>query len=96
MQIAKINISITTIVAPTSVPEITETKSPIMVPVIEKMQEKTVTLLKLLKIIIEETEGKIINAEIKRVPTRFMARTITAATTDAKIMFTIFVFVPQV
>ena len=50
MQIAKINISITTIVAPTGVPEITETKSPVMVPVIEKMQEKTVTLLKLLKI----------------------------------------------
>ena len=42
-----------------------------------------VTFLKLLQTSIDETAGKIINAEIKSVPTRFIASTIITAITLA-------------
>lgn len=95
LQIIQQIISKTTIVEPTGVPETIATIRPVIAAITEITQEKIVTFLKLLNRYIEETGGKITRAEIKRVPTRFMERTITEAITDARIMFITFVFTPQ-
>ena len=95
LQTAKIPISIITIVEPTGVSVNIETRIPTSAPNTEKTHEATVTLLKLLKISIEDTDGKMMSAEIKSVPTRFIARTITVAMTEARTTFRIFVRVPQ-
>ena len=83
-----------TIVEPTGVPARIEIRIPAIAQKTEKPHAKIVTRLKLLKSCIEETAGKIISAEISRVPTRFIARTIIVAITAAIIMFISFVFVP--
>jgi hypothetical protein len=79
----KAAIFIITIVEPTGVPATMDKSNPIMAHTTERRQAKIVTFLKLLKICIDETAGKIIRAEIKRVPTRFMARTMIRAVTIA-------------
>ena len=58
-----------------------ESKSPIVEQTVEKITEKSVTDLKLLKILIAERAGNIRRAEIKSEPTRFIARTIIIAVT---------------
>lgn len=58
-----------------------ESKSPIVEQTVEKITEKIVTDLKLLKILIAERAGNISRAEIKSEPTRFIARTIIIAVT---------------
>ena len=88
---AKHKMSAITIVGPTGVLHIIATKIPVTALKTEMTQAKMVTFLKLLHTSIDETAGKIINAEIKRVPTRFIASTIITAITLARIMFTSFV-----
>ena len=70
-------------------------RMPVTAQKTEKPQAKIVTILKLLKISIEETAGKIISAEISKVPTRFIARTIITAITDARTIFMSFVLMPH-
>ena len=94
LQIPKHRISIITIVEPTGVPAIIEIKMPEAAPITENTQEKIVTCLKLLNTSIEEIAGKMIRAEIKREPTRFMARTMIMAITVAITTFKRRVFVP--
>ena len=86
---------IITIVEPTGVPATIETKIPDAAPKTEMTHEKTVTPLKLLNNIIAEIEGKIINADIKSEPTRFIAKTIIIAITEAITIFSKRVWVPQ-
>lgn len=95
MQTAKHKISTITIVGPTGVLHIIAAKIPVIALKTEITHANMVTFLKLLQTSIDETAGKIINAEIKRVPTRFIASTIITAITLARIMFTSFVFVPH-
>ena len=71
--------SAATIVDPTGVPAKIEIKRPRTAHVMEKITEQIVTFLKLLNISIAEIAGKITRAEIKREPTRFMARTMMMA-----------------
>lgn len=96
LQNPKHTISTTTIVEPTGVPETIATNKPIIAARTDIIHAKNVTFRKLLKIIIEETAGNIMRADIKSVPTRFIARTITVAITAARIIFINFVFIPQV
>ena len=70
-------------VEPTGVPAKMEMIIPARAHTMDDIAENTVTLLKLLKILIAESAGKIISAEIKSEPTRFMARTIMTAITVA-------------
>ena len=72
-----------TIVEPTGVPATIATRIPRTAQNTEKIAAKIVTDLKLLNRSIEETAGKIISAEIRRVPTRFIARTMITATITA-------------
>ena len=72
-----------TTVGPTGVPKITAAVIPKTAAVTEKMHEATVTDLKLLNNCNDVTEGKIISAEIRSEPTRFIARTIITAVNDA-------------
>ena len=60
----------------------------------EKQQANIVTFLKLLNNCMDETAGKIMSAEISRVPTRFIARTIIVAMTAAMIIFISLVLIP--
>lgn len=71
--------SAATIVLPTGVPAKIEIKRPAVEQITEMTAEQIVTERKLLKILIAERAGKITSAEIKRDPTRFMARTIITA-----------------
>ena len=84
-----------TIVEPTGVPATIETRMPDAAPKTETTHDKAVTPLKLFDTIIAEIGGKIIRADIKRVPTRFIARTMIIAITDAMTMFKSRVGVPQ-
>ena len=68
---------------PTGVPQIMETKIPRSAQIADIIVENTVTDLNVLKTRIAERAGNIINAEIRREPTRFIARTITTAITIA-------------
>ena len=72
---------------PTGVPASIEERTPTIVPKTEIAADEITTLRKLLKISMEEIAGKIISAEIKSEPTRFIARTIITAITTAIITF---------
>ena len=75
-------------VEPTGVPARIEARSPTTVHTTEKAAEKIITDLKLLKSRIAESAGKIINAEIRSEPTRFIASTmITAMVTAIKKLY---------
>lgn len=71
--------STATIVLPTGVSPIIDIKSPAKEQKTEITAEQTVTDLKLLKILMALSAGKITSAEIKSEPTRFIARTIIIA-----------------
>ena len=71
------------IVEPTGVENKIESRMPVMAQKTEITAEEITALLKLLKMRIEASAGKIISAEIKREPTRFMARTIIIAVITA-------------
>ena len=94
LQIKKAAISLITIVEPTGVPARIDASSPVTAQKTEMQQAKIVTFLKLLNISMEETAGKIIRAEIRRVPTRFIASTIITAIRLAIKTFISFVLVP--
>lgn len=79
MQTRKAAKSAATIVEPTGVPAKIEIKSPEIEQIDESTAEQIVTERKLLKILIAERAGKIIKAEIKSEPTRFIASTIITA-----------------
>lgn len=70
-------------VEPTGVPARIEARSPTTVHTTENAAEKIITDLKLLKSRIAESAGKIINAEIRSEPTRFIASTIITAMVTA-------------
>ena len=73
------NISATTMVGPTGVPASIEINIPRTAQNTEIIALLIVTALKFLNILIEDRAGKIISAEIRSEPTRFIARTITTA-----------------
>ena len=68
-----------TIVEPTGVPAIIEMSIPRVVQTTDMQAEHTVTARKLLNTRIAESVGKIIRAEIKSEPTRFIASTMVTA-----------------
>ena len=70
-------------VAPTGVPARIEIIRPALAQISEIITEQIITLLKLLKSLIAESAGKIINAEISSEPTKFIAKTIITAITTA-------------
>ena len=69
-------------------------KIPIIAQVTEIIAELIITEKKLLKILIAERAGKMISAEIRSAPTRFIASTITTAVITAIRVLIAFVFVP--
>ena len=69
-------------------------KMPVTAQRTEIIDALIITDKKLLKSLIAERAGKIINAEISNAPTRFIARTITIAVMTAISMLYAFVFVP--
>lgn len=77
-----------TIVEPTGVPASIEIKIPASVHVTDINAEHIVTDLKLLKMLMAERAGNTIRADIRRDPTRFIARTIIIAIITAiKILY---------
>ena len=66
-------------VEPTGVSSRIEQRMPKIAQKTDITAEKRMTDLKFLNSLMDERAGKIIRAEIKREPTRFMARTITIA-----------------
>lgn len=66
-------------VEPTGVSKRIDERMPNIAQKTDITAEKRMTDLKFLKSRMDERAGKIIRAEIKREPTRFMARTITMA-----------------
>ena len=68
-----------TIVEPTGVPAIMEMRIPRVVQTTDMQAEHTVTARKLLNTRIAESVGKIMRAEIKSEPTRFIASTMVTA-----------------
>lgn len=81
--IAKARISAATTVAPTGVDETIETVIPTSEQTTERHAAKTVTEKNVLNIRIAESAGKTMSAEMRSEPTRFIAITITTATTTA-------------
>ena len=75
--------SANTIVGPTGVPAIIEARIPSAVQDTDKIAEHIVTDLNDLKMRIALKAGKIINAEINKEPTRFIAKTMMTAVTTA-------------
>ena len=75
--------SVATMVDPTGVPVIMEIISPKTAHTTENTAEKTVTFLKLRNILMAESAGNMISAEISKEPTRFMASTMITAMTTA-------------
>ena len=57
--------------------------SPVSAQITDNTAEKMVTDLKLLKILMAESAGKMIRADIRRDPTRFIASTMITAVTAA-------------
>lgn len=82
-QTAKAIISAATTVAPTGVDATIETVIPTSEQKTERHAANTVTEKKVLNIRIAESAGKTMSAEISKDPTRFIAITITTATTTA-------------
>ena len=76
---AKAATSTATMVEPTGVPARMDMSMPAMAHTTENMAENTVTDLKLLKMRIAESAGKMIRADISSEPTRFMASTMITA-----------------
>ena len=68
-----------TMVEPTGVPARIETAMPKTAQTTEITAEQTVTERKVLKTRIDDSAGKITNAEISREPTKFIASTIITA-----------------
>lgn len=66
-------------VEPTGVSKRIDERMPNIAQKTDITAEKRMTDLKFLKSRMDESVGKMIRAEIKREPTRFMARTITMA-----------------
>ena len=87
-------IFIATIVEPTGVPASIETNIPIAAQVTAVTTEHIVTDLKVLSTRIADIAGKTTNAEINKAPTRFIARTITIAITEARIKLYNFALTP--
>ena len=87
-------ISTATIVAPTGIPAIIESRIPRIAQMNDTMTEHIVTALKFLNTRIADNAGNMTNAEIKSAPTRFIARTITTAIMIARIRLYIFALVP--
>lgn len=75
--------SAVTIVDPTGVPARIEMIIPVTAHMTDNMTEHNVTDKELLNTRIADKAGKMINAEIRRDPTRFIERTITAAVITA-------------
>ena len=82
-KIRKATISAATTVGPTGVEARIETRIPVSEQTTEIMLAQIITPLKLLNSLIAERAGNTISAEIKRDPTRFMARTIITAVITA-------------
>ena len=80
--------------APTGEPTSTEIKSPIPVHTTEKTADDIVTDRKLLNTHIEASAGKIIKAEIRSEPTRFIANTTITAIITAIKRFYFLVLIP--
>ena len=72
-----------TIVAPTGVDAKIDTRIPTTAQMTESTAEHTITARKVLNRRIADNAGKIIRAEIKSEPTRFIASTITNAVISA-------------
>ena len=72
-------ISIPTIVDPTGVPQRIETIIPDAALITDMIAELMTTALKLLYSLIVDSAGKIINADVRSDPTKFMASTIITA-----------------
>ena len=72
-------ISVATIVDPTGVPISMERMIPKNAQNTESIAEKTVTLLNVLNILMDESAGKITSAEMRSDPTRFIASTMMTA-----------------
>ena len=70
-------------VEPTGVSKRIDERMPNIAQKTDITAEKRMTDLKFLKSRMDERAGKMIRAEIKREPTRFMASTITTAVTTA-------------
>ena len=79
--------SIATIVEPTGVPARIEIIMPTNVQMTDKQTEHITTERKLLNILMAESAGKIISAEIRSEPTRFIARTTITAIIIASIRY---------
>lgn len=88
-------ISTATMVEPTGVEYIIEIRMPSSAQNTDNIAEQIVTDLKLLNILIAESAGKIISADIKREPTRFIASTIMTAIIIAMSRLYIPAFVPE-
>ena len=73
-----------TIVAPAGVAKIIEAKMPAREQITAITAAQIVTLLKLLNMRIAERAGKIMSAEMRSAPTRFIAITITIAVMIAR------------
>ena len=72
-----------TMVEPTGVEKRIESRMPVTAQTTEMTAEEITALLKLLKMRIEASAGKIISAEMRSEPTRFIARTIMIAVMTA-------------
>ena len=90
----KAAISTATIVAPTGVEYKTEIRIPKMAQVTEITAEQMTTCLKFWKILIAERDGKIISAEIRSDPTRFIPITIMIAIITAIQRLYLSAFIP--
>ena len=89
-------------VEPTGVPTSIEIKIPAAAQMRDIITEQIITLLKLLKTRIAERAGKIISADMRSEPTKFIAMTImTAMTTAMRRLYIserkiIFILVPKI
>jgi len=91
----KIRASSATIVEPTGVPASMDISIPKKAQPTENRAETQVTALKLLQSLIAVRDGKMISAEIRSDPTRFMARTIITAVITAISRFILSAAVPE-
>ena len=83
-----------TIVAPTGDESKIEMKIPSAAARTEVIAEHIMTCLKVLKTRIADSAGKIINAEVSKAPTRFIAKTMIIAVTTAVTVLYKAVFAP--
>ena len=93
-QVANIANCTATIVDPTGVPARIDILIPKKAPSTDKMALTMVTILKFLNTLIADKAGKMINADTKRLPTRFMEITMMVATTIENPMLNALTLVP--